>query len=206
MKKLIFALAILSLLSVSAFAAIMEQYKTPFEFPRRYGVERLTHYDPRVSITKIDNTVYLEPAFLEASVGVGRGGYQPIFPRGIARVQSSEWDGYPRGSVTITTKDIPISDRVNAQFEAWLVDDDSGYRLSLGTFPTLFGGVGELRYNGPLYFNAYDRVEVTIEPFDDLDPLPGTLMLEGPIQQFPKQPFQPPAKQSKMVTETFTFI
>ncbi|RJQ19988.1 anti-sigma factor [Candidatus Woesearchaeota archaeon] len=205
MKRIVSIVLLIALLSVSAIAAIMDSYVSPLEFPRRYGVERVTHYDPRVGISKINTLVYLEPTFVQQSIGAGRGGYEPIFPRGTARVESSAWDGYPRGAVRVTTKDLPPSDRIGMQFEAWLVDDDTGYRLSLGQFYTLFGGVGELRYDGSLYFDAYDRVEITVEPFEDLDVLPGQVVLEGPIQK-DYSGYRPPARQGRMVTESFQFI
>lgn len=203
MRKIIILLAMVSLLSLLALAA--HDYKTPFDAPRRYGVERVTHYDPRVNFARVDTTVYLGPGVLTEYKGVGRGGYAPFYARGTARVRSSTWYGYPRAQVDLVTKDLPSSDDIHEQFEAWLVDQETGQRLSLGTFTTGFGGTGVLYYQIDNYFDAYDVLEVTKEPFDDNDVSPGPVALIGKVPP-PNLPlyFNPPPKQAKMVTETFT--
>ena len=90
--------------------------------------------------------------------------------------------GYPTAQVSVKTKDLPASSDINAQFEAWLVDDDSGYRLSLGTFTTQQGGVADFRYTAGTYFNEYDVLEITVEPFHDTDIAPGNLVMYGKIK------------------------
>jgi hypothetical protein len=200
-QKIILIFLILLATSVVAF----EQYVTPFETEQRLGVERVTHYDYRVirSLGKIDTIVYLEPAETDLlGKGVGRGGYSPIYPRGTAMVRSVISYGYPTAQVTIKTKDIPPSFENNMVYEGWLVDEDTGYRLSLGTFMAKFGGVGLLVYNINHYFDPYDLVEVTAEPFYDPDPMPGPTVLIGPI--FKSSYYIPPPKESKMVTSVFT--
>jgi len=206
MKKFIIVMAVL-LLSLSV-VAIHDEYTSPFDWEfRRYGVERVgvervTHYDPRVNFARIDSMVYLNPVGVEDYKGVGRGGYAPFYARGTAKIRSSTWYGYPRAQVTITTKDLEPSDRIDSQFEAWLVDADTGYRLSVGTFTTLFGGVGELWYKADTYFDPYEWVEITVEPYDDIDVSPGPVVLLGRIP--PPSNFNLPPKQAKMVTETFS--
>jgi len=200
MKRLAILFALL-LATTAALAAISEQYKTPFEAPRRQGVERVTHYDPRIHIARIDSTVYLEPAQASKFEGVGRGGYAPFYARGTARIFSRTTTGFPSASVHIKTKDIE-SGKV---YEGWLVDHDSGYRLSLGTFVTTgFGGVGELRYRTNNYLDPYDTVEVTLEPYYDEDPAPGPLVLVGLMPQ-PRH-YDPAVKQAKMLTSSYTLI
>jgi len=188
---------VMTLLTVSAVA----QYVSIFDFPQRGGVERVTHYDPRVNYERIDSTVYLEPYQFDKGEGVGRGGYSPIYPRGTARVRSSTYYGYPRGSFQLSIKDIPASERVGGLYEAWLVDEDSGYRLSMGTFTASLGGVGTLNHNMLNYLNEYDTVEITFEPYDDLDPLPGPIVLIGVL---PKSHdfYNPEPKQAKLITES----
>ncbi len=196
--KAFITILLIALLSLSAVA--LHTYKSNFEFPKRYGVERVTHYDPRVNFARIDTFVYLEPANADKGKGVGRGGYAPIYPRGTADLRSSTWYGYPRAQAVIKTKDLPPSDEINGQYEAWLVDDDTGYRLSLGTFTTRFGGAGMLEYNIGNYFDPYDTIEVTLEPLFDEDITPGPVVLIGPIPA-PRY-FNPPPKSSKMVTQS----
>lgn len=200
MKKELAMVLALVLATTAVLAAISDQYKTPFEFPRRYGVERVTHYDPRINIARIDTNVYLEPAEASKFKGVGRGGYAPFYARGSAKIQSSTYYGFPKASVKIQVKDV----EPEQLYEAWLVDVDSGYRLSLGTFMTLYGGVGEHYWRADTYLDAYDTVEITAEPFLDEDPRPGATVLVGLI---PEPRFYDPAvKQAKLLTSTFTTI
>lgn len=199
MKKLAIMLAF-ALAATAVIAAISEQYVSPFEFPQRYGVERVTHYDPRVNFARIDATVHLEPTEASKFKGVGRGGYAPYYQRATARIHSRTRSGFPRASVTINTKDLP-AERV---YEVWLVDADSGYRLSLGTFVTLYGGVGELFYQSDRYLDAYDTVEITEEPFDDFSLAPGPTVLVGLIPE--PRLYDPVVKQPKMLTSTYTII
>ena len=197
---------VMIVLLVSLSVAALHDYKSPFEWEyRRYGVERVgvervTHYDPRVNFARIDSTVYLSPVGVQDYKGVGRGGYAPYYARGTAVIRSSTWYGYPRAQAKIVTKDLDPSDRIKSQFEAWLVDADTGYRLSLGTFTTMFGGIGELWYKTDTYFDTYEWVEITVEPYDDLDVSPGPVVLLGRIP--PPSHFNPPPKDAKMVTET----
>jgi len=200
MKRLIIAIILVALLSLSAVA--LHSYKSSWEFPRKYGVSRVTNYDPRVNFAKIDTTVYLEPAEADKGKGVGRGGYSPIYPRGTAQIKSSSWYGYPRAQVFVKVKDLPPSYEAAAQFEAWLVDDDTGHRLSVGTFTTGFGGVGLVTLNIDTYLDPYDLVEVTIEPIYDTDIAPGPALLIGPIPA--PEYFNPPPRSSKMISTGFT--
>ncbi|MEM3154516.1 MAG: hypothetical protein QW165_03040 [Candidatus Woesearchaeota archaeon] len=198
MKKLLIFLAILALASLSTIA--LHTYSTPLKSSRQYGqggVERVTHYDPRVNYQHMATNVYLSPLGVEDYVGAGRGGYAPLYARGSARIESSTWYGYPRSRVQIKTKDIPPSDRDMVQFEGWLVDAETGYRLSVGVFVTGFGGVGLLDYHVDNYLDPYDFVEVTKEPYGDLDVLPGEVVLVGVIPK--ANYFNPPAKGAKMV-------
>lgn len=199
MKKAIIFTFIVAVLAISAFAELYEQYKTPFEAERRLGVERVTHYDARMNYPRIDDIVYLEPAQADKFAGVGRGGYAPFYARGTARIRSSVWGNLPYARVEISTKDLQPSDRVNGQYEAWLVDADTGYRLSLGTFTTKFGGSGILRYEATTYFDPYETIEVTLEPFDDLDVLPGPPVLIAAIPR--PHLFYPAPKDSKLYGE-----
>ncbi len=214
-------------LSVGVLAQTAGEYKTQLTSTRQIGVERVTHYDPRVNYARIDGFMYLYPSpdyrpgvlNYDVGTGVGRGGYAPIYPRATAQLYSRTWYGYPSSSVIIKTKDLPATDTVNAQFEAWMVDEETGYRLSLGTFTTQHFGSGELLYNANTYFDGYDFLEITIEPLYDLDVNPGPVVVAGRIPRGPVVPnsiyggnhvqlpppsfYNPAPKQSKIVTEQF---
>jgi len=197
-----------------------QQYKSPFNIenriysnlgerplnPNRAGVQRVTHFDPRVTrvggFAEIDRFVYLKPVREQRFEGVGRGGYAPFYERGTAKIDSRTlYKGRaPTGRVTINTKDIPSSERARGYYEGWMVDDDTGYRLYLGAFTTLFGGTGELKYFANTYFHVYDRVEVTFKSFGDPNFGPGDVVLTGNMPELLPQPeyFNPPA--AKLIT------
>jgi len=201
MRKLIAILAIVALLSVTAFA--LHTYKTPLQSSRIYGtggVQRVTHYDPRVNYQTVNTQVAMTPPGPVNYPGAGRGGYNTQYPRGTANIKSITWYGYPRGRVQIKTKDLRASDQDHNQYEAWLVDQETGYRLSVGVFTTSFGGVGLLDYHIDKYFDPYDFVEITVEPLEDLDVSPGPVVLLGKIPE--ARYFNPPPKGAKMVTES----
>jgi|GEM_PF-2505088 len=169
---------------------------------KQSGVERVTSYDPRVNFARIETTVYMEPLAKIDYTGVGRGGEPPFYPRATGRVKSYLWAGFPRAQVNINTIDLPASDKVNGQYEVWLFDDDSSFQLSLGTFTTLGGGVGEFKYDTENYLDAYDKVVISLEPYDDDDVAPHTLILQGNIPE--PVYFDPAPKQSKLITPVFT--
>lgn len=199
MRKKILIIALIALFAVPvAFAALQETHNTVFDFEKRLGPQRVSNFDPRVNVVDINTWVYLEPVYKDEFEGVGRGGYAPFFPRGTARVKSGLWNGFPQSYVLLNTKDLPVSSRVGGHFEAWLVDDDTGYRLTMGTFTTIFGGVGQLRYRVDNFLGPYDRVEVTAEPFGDFDPSPGPVLLEGKITH--DYFFTPAGRESKLLT------
>jgi hypothetical protein len=199
MKKIMIVIALIALLSLSAIA--IGTYKTPIVSERKYGtggVQRVTHYDPRVNYQRIRTIIALSPPGPDVHPGVGRGGVAPMYSRGTAEISSVTWYGYPRSHVLIKTKDILPSYENNAQYEVWLVDVESGYRLSMGVFTTGFGGVGSLDYHIDKNLDPYDFVEITVEPFDDLDVSPGPVMLIGAITA--ANYFNPPSKSAKMIT------
>ncbi|HLC32295.1 MAG TPA: anti-sigma factor [Candidatus Nanoarchaeia archaeon] len=181
MKLLVPALLIL-LLSISVFAAISEGIATSAKVPIRLGVSRVSNYEPRLHLSTLNQFVALQPTYSVPTLGVGRGGASNYHPRGSARVRSVASYGYPSAQVTLKTKDLPSSADVRGQFEVWLIDSETGYRLSLGTFTTQQGGVADFRYVADTYLNAYDGIEVTFEPLDDVDITPGPLILYGFIK------------------------
>jgi len=210
MKKGIILLIAVLLTTTVVFATLAQTYKSPFQFPRTQGVERVTHYDPRVNYPRINEIIYFEPAAVQSYEGVGRGGYVPKYARGAGRVSSSDWYGYPKTQITFSTIDIKASDKIKMQYEGWLVDTDTGYRTSIGTFTTGFGGVGELRYKVNNYIFAYDLIEVTLEPFDDDDARPGPAVLVAPLPRGPNIPppgfFDPAPAQKRLLTQTYSKI
>jgi len=87
-------------------------------------------------------------------------------------------DGLQRVSVVVEVSDLSVLS--SYVLEGWLVDVDSGYKLSLGGFTTDDDGGGTLRFQQRMVnFSLYDKVVLTLEPAHDMDPNPGTPLLVG---------------------------
>ena len=71
--------------------------------------------------------------------------------------------------------------RAGHVFEAWLVDKESGYALSLGTFNTNNAGDCGFSIRRPITNLAqFNKIIVTSEKTDDFDPTPSeSVLLEG---------------------------
>ncbi len=68
-----------------------------------------------------------------------------------------------------------ISDNV---YEVWLVDLDSGYKLSLGSFISNTNGYNSFSFRQKINgFRVYDKLVITKEDLDDLDPLPSDAIM-----------------------------
>ena len=82
-------------------------------------------------------------------------------------------------SGTIETQRLEDLDN-DEMYEAWLVDLDTGYQLSLGLFMVDSDGHAIFSYKRPNYVNPYDAVIVTKEQYPDDDPRPnGDVVLVG---------------------------
>lgn len=80
----------------------------------------------------------------------------------------------------ITTYNIKYLDTYNEIYEAWLIDLDTGYQLSLGLFTVDQSGSVRFRFGSEAYVNPYDMVVITKEPYLDDDPRPsGDVVLLG---------------------------
>ena len=115
-------------------------------------------------------------------------------------VEDSEASGKLSVKVTESTRD-PL-DRVslriqvenlfeneNEVFEAWLVDEDTGYELSIGPFLTNSRGKGLLKFSERMVsFEAYEKVIVTREPSSDTNPLPSDAALMASISPAENEP------------------
>lgn len=67
-------------------------------------------------------------------------------------------------------------------FESWLVDDETGYGLSLGAFKANSRGRAAHTFNQRMTnFPAYDRLVVSRETLNDTDPRPDETVLEADI-------------------------
>ena len=83
--------------------------------------------------------------------------------------------------LTAKLKVSTLHKRAGRVFEAWLVDKESGYALSLGTFNTNSTGDCGFTVRRPITNLAqFNKIIVTSEKTDDFDPTPsGPVLLEG---------------------------
>jgi hypothetical protein len=81
------------------------------------------------------------------------------------------------------TSDITVTPAEGSTFEGWLVDTESGYKLSLGNVVN-----GSLQFDQTMvYPYTYSQFIITEEPIDDIDPNAastyGGAVLESPFGQ-----------------------
>ncbi|MEM2916009.1 MAG: anti-sigma factor [Candidatus Woesearchaeota archaeon] len=106
-------------------------------------------------------------------------------PKGYARVVNIKDNGvgFPLATVFFRTKDLPPL-APEFLYELWLVDEDTGYSMSLGLFqPANIGRVASLDYKSVVPLWPFDSMMVTIEPFPDDNPMPGQVILSGLLKE-----------------------
>ncbi len=106
-------------------------------------------------------------------------------PKGYARVVNIKDNGvgFPVATVFFRTKDLPPL-APEYLYELWLVDEDTGYSMSLGLFqPAQIGRVVSLDYESVVPVWPFDSMIVTIEPFPDENPMPGQVILSGLLKE-----------------------
>ncbi|MFA6889020.1 MAG: hypothetical protein WC254_06005 [Candidatus Woesearchaeota archaeon] len=80
----------------------------------------------------------------------------------------------------LTVYNLDYLSTYNEIYEAWLVDQDTGYQLSQGLFTVDLDGYTTYSFNSNHYVNPYDLFVVTKEPYPDNDPRPsGDVVLVG---------------------------
>ena len=106
----------------------------------------------------------------ESSSATGRASVRMFMQEGLSTMELKVW----------TDNLFMEAGRV---YEVWLVDDDdSDYKLSVGTFQPTPGGKGLFEMTQSMVNPAiYDKVVVTKEPMNDIDPAPKTMVLTGEI-------------------------
>lgn len=93
-----------------------------------------------------------------------------------------------------------ISATNTSVFEGWLVDNDSGYKLSLGGFKMKEEGKAALDFKQLMVnFNIYDKLIVSQEPVNDANPGQSTVILETNLNGIE---IPPPAPMPIIVTSS----
>jgi len=86
----------------------------------------------------------------------------------------------PRTKVTLRVLNLPPLEQSQI-YQAWLVDEDTGYPLSIGMFRAPMTGISNLDFDASMSALIYDMIVVTVEPFPDTDLHPGMPVLVGMI-------------------------
>lgn len=90
-------------------------------------------------------------------------------------------NGWHKAYVNVWVNDLHIEpDKI---LEGWLVDEDTGYKLSTGAIqPNTRGRAMQKFHQLMVNFEIYDKYVLTIEPINDTDPNPsGVVALETAI-------------------------
>ena len=153
--------------------------------------ERISNWDPRmrgytimdqfVKLTAVE-TPYYDDQGKKMLPNVAEGAARIVSDRDSWREQYSYM---PRTSIYLRVGYLPeLSDY--ELYEAWLVDEDTGYALSIGrVIPPGTGQLSDLRFNINNYAYTYDYIMVTKERFPEYrkrGPL-GDVILLGEIPQ-----------------------
>lgn len=115
-------------------------------------------------------------------------------PQGHARVLSGRRkDVTPtEATVYLRTLDLPPIGPEYV-YEGWVIDEDTGYSLSLGIFQSKsIGRTGRLDWTATIPLDPFESIAVTVEPFPDEDPRPGTVILTGSIHENMRSPLRSP--------------
>jgi len=178
--------------SKSAYSATFN-IDTNAVIPRGRSPKNLARYDPKIrGFNIIDEVVELlpyEPSQAQFS------GFDTT-PRGTARVVSlgdiygaTLSDPFPRTQIFINLINLPPLGagyrgtplNTGLVYEAWLVDDESEYAMSLGIFEYRSGLTAQLRFENRFLADKFDELRVSVEPYPDNDPRPGEIILSGRI-------------------------
>ena len=194
MRNKSFLIAIfLVVLSVNIFAdSFVTDYSKIVQHTR--GVERITNYDPRIQDHRWEDTVHLEPP---SNKPIMARGYNKRPMLGTAYISTNQAYNPPiaQGGASIKVKGLKPTYKTEILYEGWLVDEDSGYWLSIGVFSTDNFGNGRLNQATAIgnmpekqrlfhVLDLYDAVAVTEEPWPDANPMPSeNVALYGKINK-----------------------
>ena len=143
---------------------------------------RISNFDPNIrGFSRVDSVVDLLP-FEGPNLEIAGNS---ALAKGTARIISVS-DGYgsglnkasPSSQIYLQAINLPPID-VDQIFEAWLVDEDTGYSLSLGKLTPGAKLTGQLMVELPRRVAGFDSVMVTLEDYPDVDPRPNEVVLMG---------------------------
>lgn len=120
---------------------------------------------------------------------------KPVNAKGTARVMSrgdafgsvTNGDSEEPSKVLIRTRNLPPVGDYQI-YEAWLVDEDNNYAMSLGLLRSGIDLTAQLSFTISRSFVPFEGVMITLEEFPDKNPGPGKKILYGQIpkvREFP---------------------
>lgn len=162
-----------------------DEFWHSFRGPSRVGAN-----DPGMrGFDRMDKVVRLYPyTFVQRDYPVGDPSSINHLSKATARVQSlsnsfySAYKDRPQGIVMMKIRELPPLSSEEL-YEAWIVDEDSGYPLSMGLFKTGIQGTASFDFEIRRPLMGFDTLVVTREPFPDYDPRPSNdIILVGFIE------------------------
>ncbi len=136
---------------------------------------KISNYDPNIrGYARVDKVVDLLPYESTQIIDV------PVVSKGTARLLSfgNEYgaglnQAYPKTQVFIHMKDIlPLGE--DQIYEAWLVDEQTGYTMSLGLMKSGISLTSSLSYESRKKIDNYEVLMVTREAYPDIYPGPSS--------------------------------
>ena len=159
--------------------------------PQGGNPNKISNWDPRFrGFDRLDTVVVLDPYNLDFQV---RNGLL-VMPKGTARLLSefgafgtgsrgSNWqdnNAAPASEIYFQARDLPALGGAQ-RYELWLFDQESGHSQGLGLLYTGIGGTAQTRVQISKPIVQYDFIGLTIEPYPDSNPAPGSLIMLGAI-------------------------
>lgn len=145
---------------------------------------KISNFDPNMrGFARLDVSVSLLPY----QPAVQTIGTSTTAPSGTAKIFSTgnEYGSgsnkpYPKTQVFVNVASLPpVGD--NEIYEAWLVDKETNYALSLGLLKSGIGLTSSLFFEISRAVHMFDSVMITKELYPDANPKPGEIVLLGKI-------------------------
>ncbi len=150
---------------------------------------KISNWDPGIlGYARLDASVELLPYSPTGEVIA----HEAVLPKGAARVVSTGNEygeglnkARPKSQIFVIAQYLPPVGEYEI-YEAWLLDDETEYALSLGLIKSGEGLTGS-GYTSQLFFeiqrnvHMFDNIMITREAYPDPDPSPGEIVLMGKI-------------------------
>lgn len=145
----------------------------------------ISNFDPEMrGFARLDRWVDLLP--YDPLGGVVNG--EQVLQKGTMRIMSTGNEygvglnkAYPRSQIFLQVVNLPPAGE-GMVYEAWLVDDETEYPLSLGLIKSGAGLTSQLNWEIRRLVHMFDYVMITMESYPDVDPSPSEIVMLGRIE------------------------